>query len=87
MLTKPLINEYLEAIPVEESTKSLKRTRASTRKFVEQNKIIFKKILTKNDVQIAFYELNGRKHQIKVRKEEEIEKIIEISCNECKGKE
>jgi coenzyme F420-reducing hydrogenase beta subunit len=85
MITKQVIQDYLETFPVQETSKTLKRTRASTRKFVEENKVEFKRIESITSGKIAFYELNGREHEIKVREDEEIERIIEISCSECKG--
>lgn len=60
-----------------------KRTRSSTRKFLEKNKISLDEIKTVDEKKIFFFRLNGRKHEIVVELVEE--EIIAVSCADCSG--
>jgi hypothetical protein len=87
MMNCSIIENYLELNSHEGNTTILKRTRASTRKFADENKVEFKRIETRKNAKVAVYELNGRKHEIKIKQEATFEKITEVSCSfDCKGK-
>lgn len=81
MLNSTIIAGYLELQDFPEETKVMKRTRATTRKFIEDHKADLKNISIKIDHQIAFYELNGKKHQVKLQDET----IVSVSCDDCSG--
>lgn len=79
-----LIERYIEIHDLKENTTTLKRTRASTRKSIDDNKVEFRKVEKKNDVTVAVYDLNGDKHEIKIEQKENTENILDISCKRGK---
>lgn len=60
----------------------LRRTRASTNKFYEDNKLELIKSKKENELQIFVYELNKKHYEVKVLPDEE---IVDVSCQDCKG--
>lgn len=84
MLSSSTIADYIEQHKLLPNSESIRRTRASTRKFSEENKVEFKRIENKKNVKNLTYELNGRTHEIKIE-QTGTEEIAGISCNECEG--
>lgn len=82
MIDSMMASDYLNIHDDSKATSALRRTRASTKKFMEAQKIELKSIESGHDFHNATYTLDGREHQIKVNDGS----IQEVSCSECRGR-
>lgn len=82
MIKSSMISEYLEIHDVKKTTSVMRRTRASTKQFIDDYHVELRKIEGKRDFEIAIYSLNGKEHEVKVQQDE----ILDVSCGDCLGK-
>ena len=79
MFNEGMIASYLE---LQEFQHVLRKTRGSTNKLLEENKLEFKNVEIKEDFHFAVFKVNGRSHEIKLLPDDE---IVDVSCPDCKG--
>lgn len=82
MISSSIIASYIQLQDDTESSTVLRRTRASTRKSINEYKAELKSVNTKKETTIVAYILDSRDLEIKVEDDE----IIDMSCSDCLGR-
>lgn len=80
LIYESMVLDYIHENKTVNEIPTLRRTRASTKKFVESHKIELAKVELKGEIIIARCKFNDIKMEVKVHDE----KITEVKC-ECKG--
>lgn len=83
MISSSMTSKFLQRHDIQQPAIVLKRTRSSTKQFLENNNISLVDVRTTDKTKIFLFRLGGRKIEIKVELDEE--EIVEVSCADCSG--